>query len=75
MLKDGLKDILIPSYNDLIKNLEDFSKTTKNIPMVARTHGQVATPTTFSKEIKVFEERLKEQIKNLNNIPNNGKFG
>ena len=75
MLKDGLKDILIPSYNDLIKNLEDFSKTTKNIPMVARTHGQVATPTTFSKEIKVFEERLKEQIKNLKNIPNNGKFG
>ena len=75
MLKDGLRDILIPNYNDLIKNLEGFSKTTKNIPMVARTHGQVATPTTFSKEIKVFEERLKEQLKNLKNIPNNGKFG
>ena len=75
MLKDGLKEILTPNYNDLIKNLEGFSKTTKNIPMVARTHGQVATPTTFSKEIKVFEERLKEQIKNLKNIPNNGKFG
>ena len=75
MLKDGLKEILNPNYNDLIKNLEGFSKTTKNIPMVARTHGQVATPTTFSKEIKVFEERLKEQLKNLKNIPNNGKFG
>ena len=75
MLKDGLKEILNPNFNDLIKNLEGFSKTTKNIPMVARTHGQVATPTTFSKEIKVFEERLKEQLKNLKNIPNNGKFG
>ena len=75
MLKDGLKDILIPNYNDLIKNLEKFLKTTKNIPMVARTHGQVATPTTFGKEIKVFEERLKEQLKNLKKIPNNGKFG
>ena len=75
MLKDGLKEILIPNYNDLIKNLEGFSKTTKKIPMVARTHGQVATPTTFSKEIKVFEERLKEQLKKLKDIPNNGKFG
>ena len=75
MLKDGLKEILTPSYNELIKNLEDFSKKTNNIPMVARTHGQVATPTTFSKEIKVFEERLKEQLKNLKDVPNNGKFG
>ena len=75
MLKDSLKEILAPSYNDLIKNLEDFSKKTNNVPMVARTHGQVATPTTLSKEIKVFEERLKEQLNNLKNIPNNGKFG
>ena len=75
MLKDGFKKILTPSYNDLIKNLEDFLKKTNNIPMVARTHGQVATPTTFSKEIKVFEERLKEQLKSLKDIPNNGKFG
>tara|TARA_Y100000994_G_scaffold169889_1_gene139888 strand:- start:6865 stop:7740 length:876 start_codon:yes stop_codon:yes gene_type:complete len=75
MLKDGLKDILIPSYKDLINNLEDFSNRTKNIPMVARTHGQAATPTTFSKEIQVFEERLKEQLNNLSIIPNNGKFG
>ena len=75
MLKDGLKEILTPSFNDLIKNLEDFSKKTNNIPMVARTHGQVATPTTFSKEIKVFKERLNEQLKNIKYIPNNGKFG
>ena len=75
MLKDGFKKILTPSYNDLIKNLEDFLKKTNNIPMVARTHGQVATPTTFSKEIKVFKERLNEQLKNIKYIPNNGKFG
>ena len=75
MLKDGLKDILIPSYKDLINNLEDFSNSIKNIPMVARTHGQAATPTTFSKEIQVFEERLKEQLNSLSIIPNNGKFG
>ena len=75
MLKDGFKKILTPSYNDLIKNLEDFLKKTNNIPMVARTHGQVATPTTFSKEIKVFKERLNEQLNNIKYIPNNGKFG
>ena len=75
MLKDGFKKILTPCYNDLIKNLEDFLKKTNNIPMVARTHGQVATPTTFSKEIKVFKERLNEQLKNIKYIPNNGKFG
>lgn len=75
MLRDGFKKILTPSYNHLIKNLEDFLKKTNNIPMVARTHGQVATPTTFSKEIKVFKERLNEQLKNIKYIPNNGKFG
>jgi adenylosuccinate lyase len=43
--------------------------------MIARTHGQPATPTTFGKEIKVYESRLKNQIESLNRIPNNGKFG
>tara|TARA_B100000029_G_scaffold261034_1_gene257370 strand:+ start:216 stop:1571 length:1356 start_codon:yes stop_codon:yes gene_type:complete len=75
MLKDSLKDILIPSYNNLINNLEDFSNNTKNVPMVARTHGQVATPTTFGKEIQVFQKRLNEQLNYLSIIPNNGKFG
>jgi len=75
MIKNSISDIIIPSYKELSNKLRALSKKTKNIPMVARTHGQVATPTTFGKEIQVFEERIKNQLKTLNNIPNNGKFG
>ncbi len=75
MLKDSINEVLIPSLNSLIKNLNVLYDNTKNIPMIARTHGQAATPTTFGKEIKVFLERLNNQLKNLRSIPNNGKFG
>mgnify|MGYP001223628276 CR=1 FL=1 len=75
MIKNSISDIIVPSYKELSNKLRALSKKTKNIPMVARTHGQVATPTTFGKEIQVFEERIKNQLKTLNNIPNNGKFG
>ena len=47
----------------------------KDIAMVARTHGQSATPTTFGKEFMVFKERLNKQLDMLKIIPNNGKFG
>ena len=75
MIKNSISEIIISMYEELNNKLSALSKKSKNVPMVARTHGQVATPTTFGKEIKVFEERIKIQLKTLKNIPNNGKFG
>ena len=75
MIKNSISEIIISMYEELNNKLSALSKKTKNVPMVARTHGQVATPTTFGKEIQVFEERIKIQLKTLKNIPHNGKFG
>ena len=75
MLKDCLKKSIIPSIKILLKSIRNKSKRFKNIPMVSRTHGQPASPTTFGKEFQVFHERIKVQLDSLNKIPNNGKFG
>jgi len=75
MLKDCLKKSIIPSIKILLKSIRNKSKKFKNIPMVSRTHGQPASPTTFGKEFQVFHERIKVQLDSLNKIPNNGKFG
>ena len=75
MIKNSISEIIISMYEELNNKLSALSEKSKNVPMVARTHGQVATPTTFGKEIQVFEERIKIQLKTLKNIPNNGKFG
>ena len=75
MLKLCLKDILLPSLDDVLKLLKNKSDDFINISMIARTHGQAASPTTFGKEINVFHERIKNQLILLYKIPNNGKFG
>ena len=75
MLKDCLKKSIIPSIKILLKSIRNKSKKFKNIPMVSRTHGQPASPTTFGKEFQVFHERISVQLDSLNKIPNNGKFG
>ena len=75
MLKFCLKDILLPSLGDILKLLKNKSDDFINIIMIARTHGQAASPTTFGKEINVFYERIKNQLDLLYKIPNNGKFG
>ena len=75
MLKFCLKNILLPSLGDVLKLLKNKSDDFINISMIARTHGQAASPTTFGKEINVFYERIKNQLNLLYKIPNNGKFG
>ena len=75
MLKFCLKDIILPSLGDILKLLKNKSDDFINIIMIARTHGQAASPTTFGKEINVFYERIKNQLDLLYKIPNNGKFG
>ena len=73
-IKDYIKSykLLIQS---LLKLIKQKSKDYKNISMLARTHGQPASPTRLGKEFKVFEVRINEQIKQLKNIPFSAKFG
>lgn len=74
-IKEALEDVYNPALNDLLEKLEQLATDWKEIPMLARTHGQPASPTRLGKEIKVFVVRLKEQLKYLQDIPNAAKFG
>lgn len=58
-LRDSREHVLLPALDDLIASLRDFAKTYRALPMLARTHGQPAVPTTLGKEIAVYLERLK----------------
>ena len=73
-IKDYIKSYKL-LIQRLLKLIKQKSKEYKNISMLARTHGQPASPTRLGKEFKVFEVRLTEQIKQLNNIPFSAKFG
>jgi len=74
-IKDAMNDVYVPEYFILIEKLKDLSKDWTNIPMLARTHGQPASPTRLGKEIEVFVVRLEEQFNLLNDIPSAAKFG
>ena len=75
MLKESINNIILPQLKNLIISLDNISNMSDEISMIARTHGQPASPTTLGKEINVFTIRLENQIKLLQKIPNNGKFG
>ena len=74
-MMEAHKLVMKPALEDLIEKLEGMAKEWKEIPMLARTHGQPASPTHLGKEIYVFVERLNDQMKMLNNIPFTAKFG
>ena len=74
-LKEAYKHCLLPLFDSLAKKLEELIRNWNQIPMLARTHGQPASPTRLGKEIKVFHERLKVQMKQLETIPFSSKFG
>jgi len=65
MLSDGIGNVLLPVLEELYGDLETLSQKYKNLPMLARTHGQPASPTTFGKEFKVFSSRIKRQLDQL----------
>ncbi|TAE79200.1 MAG: adenylosuccinate lyase [Bacteroidetes bacterium] len=67
--------IMYPSLVNLINKLKGLAKSWKNIPMLAHTHGQPASPTKLGKEISVFVERLETQFETLQAIPYQAKFG
>lgn len=73
--RDALHDIYHPLLQKITSLFNEQAQEWKSIPMLARTHGQAATPTTLGKELKVFAYRLEQQIQALSLIPNSGKFG
>lgn len=75
MLKDAFKEVYVPAINGLIDKLTELSLEWMNIPLLARTHGQAASPTRLGKEIYVFVERLKNQFDQLKAVPVSAKFG
>ena len=74
-IKEAMNDVYVPQYLELLKRLQELVIEWKDISMLARTHGQPASPTRLGKEIDVFVVRLKAQFNLLNEIPNAAKFG
>ncbi len=75
MVKESLQKVFIPAVEELIAKLNQFAEEWKNVPMLAKTHGQPASPTRLGKEIKVFAYRLEEQLATLKTVKYTAKFG
>jgi len=73
--KEAFEKVYLPSLISVIAKLKELAMEWKDVPMLARTHGQPASPTRLGKEILVFVERLEEQMRLLFNIPFAAKFG
>ena len=74
-LKEALEEVYYPGLEEVIRLLEHDANEWMNIPMLAKTHGQPASPTRLGKEIMVFVYRLKEQLALLKTVPISAKFG
>jgi adenylosuccinate lyase len=74
-LKEAIEDVYLIEISTLINKLNELKMQWKDIPMLARTHGQAASPTKLGKEIEVFISRLEQQLNLLKLIPNSTKFG
>ena len=74
-IKEALEQVYYPMVEELIEQLNDYAEQWKNIPMLAKTHGQPASPTRLGKEIMVFVYRLEEQLRALKDTPITAKFG
>ena len=75
MYKDALNNVYMPQLESLLALLSAFAEEWKDVSMLARTHGQPASPTRLGKELQVYEYRLRTQIDVLKAIPARGKFG
>lgn len=74
-LKEALAEIYLPLAAELLQKLKEQAVAWQDIPMLAKTHGQPASPTKLGKEIQVFIERIEKQLKQINAIPYAAKFG
>ncbi|MEQ8421078.1 MAG: adenylosuccinate lyase [Arenibacter algicola] len=74
-IKEAMNEVYVPQYLEVLNKLTALTKEWEAVPMLARTHGQPASPTRLGKEIEVFAVRLEEQFNLLNDIPSAAKFG
>ena len=74
-IKEALEQVYCPLVEELIEQLHDYAEQWKNIPMLAKTHGQPASPTRLGKEVMVYVYRLEEQLRSLKDVPVTAKFG
>jgi adenylosuccinate lyase len=74
-IKEALEQVIYPNYHKLLDKLSALKYEWKDISMLAKTHGQPASPTRLGKEIQVFEERIQIQLQQLKNVPLSAKFG
>ena len=74
-IKEAINDVYRPLLVKLIEQLEAFAQEWKDLPMLAKTHGQPASPTRLGKEIGVFAYRLRQQLAHFDAVPISGKFG
>lgn len=74
-LKEAMENVYYPGLQEVINTLEHYANEWMNIPMLAKTHGQPASPTRLGKEIMVFVYRLKQQLQLLKAVPVSAKFG
>ena len=74
-IKEALEQVYYPMVEELIEQLNDFAEQWKQVPMLAKTHGQPASPTRLGKEVMVFVYRLEEQLRGLKDTPITAKFG
>jgi adenylosuccinate lyase len=75
MLKEGLEKVIYPAIQEVLNKLKNQASEWKDIPMLAKTHGQPASPTRLGKEIQVFIVRLEKQLEFLDQVPYSAKFG
>lgn len=74
-VKEALHEVYIPLVRELVAQLKEYAEEWKSVPMLAKTHGQPASPTRLGKEVMVFVYRLEEQLKQLEACPMTAKFG
>lgn len=74
-IKEALADVYYPAVEELIAQLSEYAEEWRDVPMLAKTHGQPASPTRLGKEVMVFVYRLKEQLASLKAVPVTAKFG
>ena len=74
-VKEALEEVFYPQIEELIAQLKEYAENWKDVPMLAKTHGQPASPTRLGKEIEVYVYRLSEQLATLRNCKMTAKFG
>ncbi|WP_143959854.1 adenylosuccinate lyase [Litoribacter populi] len=75
MMKEGLEKVILPTFDEVLSGIKKMANDWKDIPLLAKTHGQPASPTKLGKEMLVFANRLERQLDLLKQVPYSAKFG